>query len=539
MADIADLDAARKAASEKQRLLNEDARERLKRHTDEINKTFAVVNDHGTAWIFQEVDNPLRPGFRNIYRLKPQDFKLLFQNKSLTVMVPAPTRRDSDAIKAVSKSLAFWWLEDPRRREYLKGALFAPGQKLPKGVYNFWNGWAVPPIQPGRGAGWPLLQDHLYRVICSSHREWYEYLVNLLARMVQFPGERGEVAIVLRGTEGIGKGIAVSYLMKMFGTFALHLTNSLHLRSQYNAHLQYCILLFIDEAYWAGDKEFEGALRGMITEDRLAVEAKYENLHEAKNCLHLIMSSNVHWVAPVGLDDRRFFVLDVQDFRREQKEYFDALEHERDFGGGAQAMLYDLLHRDISNFDWRKIPDTPARRAQKRLSLDTVTQYWMMALDRGFAYRSKYGVPSLSEWSEFYSSDLLVAGYMQWCDDGRRYQRQSAEDLYRMLERLYGERQRPRIWLPMHEVERLVPGHGSHESPGKTGQSELPYPDPEPTEADGAAAAPGPVEGLPDDPAHVVVMGYRRRGYRVGTLEEARARFDQVLGPLDTPWNRS
>jgi hypothetical protein len=91
----------------------------------------------------------------------------------------------------------------------------------------------------------------------------------------------------------------------------------------------------------------------------------------------------------------------------------------------------------------------------------------------------------------------------------------------------------------MHEVERLVPGHGSHESPGKTGQSELPYPDPEPTEADGAAAAPGPVEGLPDDPAHVVVMGYRRRGYRVGTLEEARARFDQVLGPLDTPWNRS
>jgi hypothetical protein len=207
-------------------------------------------------------------------------------------------------------------------------------------VYNTWLGWAVEPIKPRRGVAiCDKFLEHMFDIICSGEQDWYDYTFNWLAYMVQHPGEPGQIAIVLRGGEGIGKGIFASYLLRIFGPHALHLHNSAHLQGRYNIHLQNCSFLFVDEAYWPGDKAFEGAMRGMITEERLPVEPKYQNLFETNNCLHLLISSNNQWVVPMAIGARRFVVFDVPDTRKGQKDYFDALVRERDAEGGPSALL--------------------------------------------------------------------------------------------------------------------------------------------------------------------------------------------------------
>ena len=35
----------------------------------------------------------------------------------------------------------------------------------------------------------------------------YEYVMSWMARMIQFPGQQGEVAIVLKGIEGLEKAL--------------------------------------------------------------------------------------------------------------------------------------------------------------------------------------------------------------------------------------------------------------------------------------------------------------------------------------------
>jgi hypothetical protein len=497
-------------------------REKRDQFLDGLNKDFCVVNDHGVSWIFQEVENQLRPGFRNIYRLREQDFELLYKNERLTAPVPAPSTQDPNLVKLVTKTAAEWWLESRQRRQFRKGVEFAPGQKLRSGWYNTFSGFAVEPLKPSASSGCPLFHQHAL-LMCAGDRVCYDYLLNWMARAIQQPGSPGRTLIVLAGKQGVGKGELVQYWLKLFGPYGLHLRDPAQLHGQFNLHLQQCIGLYADEAIWAGDKTIRGILYGLATEDRIPIRAMYQNLYEANNCLHLIMASNHNWVAQVDTDDRRTVVFEAPDTKKGDKAYFGALAREREHAG-ARTLLWELQHRNISNFNPEEIPDTPARRRQKRLGLSSCQAFWLDVLDREYVYCSDYGVRSVEEWQPFVSTQLVWAGYNQWMDVPRRYQRETNEDLGRMLTELYGDSTRPRGWHPVREVKK--PGHrGSADS----AQPGLTYPDTdERIDRD---------HRLPDDPEGLVVLKPRPRGYTVGDILQARDRFDALYGPLDTPWH--
>ena len=73
------------------------------------------------------------------------------------------------------------------------------------------------------------------------------------------------------------------------------------------------------------------------------------------NFKHFIFSSNERWPIHMDSDDRRFFVLKVGENRKEDHDYFQAITTELD-NGGYEALLFDLLNEDITNFNPRSIP---------------------------------------------------------------------------------------------------------------------------------------------------------------------------------------
>jgi hypothetical protein len=54
-------------------------------------------------------------------------------------------------------------------------------------------------------------------------------------------------------------------------------------------------------------------------------------------------------------------------------------------------MLHDLLALDISGFEVRAVPQTEALKVQKALSLNSVEQWWLDILSRGFLWKSRHG----------------------------------------------------------------------------------------------------------------------------------------------------
>jgi phage/plasmid-associated DNA primase len=235
-----------------------------------------------------------------------------------------------------------------------------------------------------------------------------------MARAVQLPAQQGEVAVVLRGGKGVGKGILGHILRKLFGQHGMYISQSKHLVGAFNAHLRDCVFLFADEAFFAGDKSSEGVLKSLITEDVITIEPKGQNAILCKNRLHTLMASNEKWVVPASLDERRFLILDVSNAHFGDYPYFDKIKTEME-AGGYEAMLHDLLNYDISGFNVRRVPGTAALDDQKKLSLLHELQWWHDVLARRYVYRSKHGLEAyFGRWHDLVSTEILFDSYQDF-----------------------------------------------------------------------------------------------------------------------------
>ena len=140
------------------------------------------------------------------------------------------------------------------------------------------------------------------------------------------------------------------------------------------------MFLLGDEAVWGGDKRAEAKLKEMITEPTTICEFKGKDSFQIKSFIRLMLQTNSEWAAPVSLTDRRYFVLDVSEMRLNDHVFFKEVENEKK-NGGAEALLNVLQQFDLSDFEVREFPDTPARQEQKLLSLQPLQEWWYSLLN--------------------------------------------------------------------------------------------------------------------------------------------------------------
>ncbi|GMV70897.1 MAG: hypothetical protein DYG93_08480 [Leptolyngbya sp. PLA2] len=338
-----------------------------------LNEQFAVVADFGGRCrvVWDEDDEVM-----GRKRLRHQAFED-FRNRFMHVQVQVGA---TDKGVPITKPLGQWWLQHEHRRQYER-VVFAPGRELGPHVYNMWQGFACD-ARPGDCS---LFLAHVRENLCRGDERAYEYLMNWMARCVQRPAEPGEVAVVLRGKEGTGKGFVAKTFGGLFGRHYVQVTDPKHLVGSFNAHLQDIVVVFADEAFYAGDKKHASILKTIITESEKLVERKGVDAEPARNYVHLIMASNEDWVVPVGLEDRRFFVLDVGEGRMQDSAYFEAISQQMR-SGGREALLHLLLTRDVSSF--RVLGDRPltdALAAQKQQTLRGPESVLLDYLVRGVA----------------------------------------------------------------------------------------------------------------------------------------------------------
>lgn len=349
-------------------MASSDGKKIIPEYIDKLNKEYFVSQESGKTSVYSEEYNDDLQRLI-LKRMTFPDFRNFHNNNRVQTGV--------DGIgNPVYGKLGTVWLEHPDRRQY-SGIVMAPNRVNPD-KYNRWKGFSVKPI---RGS-WKKMKDHIFTIICSRNQELFDYVMGWLARMVQFPHMVGEVALVLQGGRGTGKGKLGNWICLLFGQHACHVTNGNHVTGDFNSHLQDCVFLFADEAFWAGDKQAENILKSYITEPTIAISQKFMDLRTVKNMLHVLMASNNDWIVPAGVDERRYCVLKVSDERKQDHEYFKAIDEEME-NGGLSAMLYDLLDYDLSNFEVRKVPQTKALFEQKIQSLDPFMEWWYNKLEEG------------------------------------------------------------------------------------------------------------------------------------------------------------
>jgi hypothetical protein len=356
---------------------------------EEMNEKYAVIHTKSTYILIEKNDHTFVLDSRSsLIHLHENDFFT-----------------DSNG-KAQNK--AKFWLKHPDRRTY-KNLVFDP--KKPghhDGNYNIFKGFSVDPQKGDCSLYW----RHVLEVICAGNNTHYEYLRKWMACVIQKPTLLA-TAIVLRGLQGTGKNLFVEFLGSLFGIHFLTLTSLDQIVGRFNNHLQNAYLLFANEAIWGGNKKEVGALKALITDKTIFIEAKGKDGYQIENNRHLVICSNEDWAAPVDLDDRRFFCLNVSPQYKGNTAYFKALVQQMETGG-LSALLFDLMHEDLMGFDPRIMPENDSGFDMKMKSASTVEKYVYEALKA-----SAWNLASADHAWEFgdRSCQGIFQNYKDWCKE--------------------------------------------------------------------------------------------------------------------------
>lgn len=312
---------------------------------DSMNKAAAKVLEGGKARVWH--DGQL---------LAPEEFHKFFDYRTITVE------------KKEIPLTRIWW-SHPRARRYENGLTFGPDKP---GALNLWQGWAV---EPSPTTSCERFLEHV-RFVAGEHADW---LLDWMAHFVQHPWERTGTAVVIRGLKGAGKDTIANYLAKLCPENRIIVADPRHILGNFNAHLERTLLLHIEEGSWAGDKQAESILKNRITAPEILIERKGIDPVARKNYARVFISSNSDWVVPATNDERRWFVLNVQEVR--SSAYFDELYGEM-YNGGPCALLAFLTSRAITH-DLRKPPMTDALGEQVLETLTGVDRWWFDVLTSG------------------------------------------------------------------------------------------------------------------------------------------------------------
>lgn len=224
------------------------------------------------------------------------------------------------------------WLNWVGRKTYYHTAMRPYGigldDPMSEGEFNLFRGWAVEP-KAGDCSKFLL---HVEQIVCGGDRKQFEWLMSWASDLVKFPQFKKGTVIVLRGKKGCGKTTLLLVLLAL-----LHPANRImldkpdQLVGRFNGHIASSVLVGSEEAFFAGDKRVDGALKNLITSTEVAVESKGVNIFMVQNHVHIVMCTNEDWAVPATEDERRYFVLDVADTYAEDAKnpetgaYFNAL----------------------------------------------------------------------------------------------------------------------------------------------------------------------------------------------------------------------
>jgi hypothetical protein len=405
---------------------------------EELNEKHFVTMIGGKTTVVNEVYDPAMERQSLTYS-SPTDFKNFYSNR----FVPVEDRH---------VPLGTFWFNNPDRRQY-KGITFMPGESSPyQGNYNLWGGFNVDPIHsnsndPFDVEAFSCFLNHIHQNIANGDDYTAKYVISWMADLVQHPRKRLGVSLVLRSdAQGTGKGLFARIFGHLFGKHYLHITNPRHLTGNFNAHLIDCILLFADEAFWAGDKSSEGALKTLITEEYRAVEIKGKDVFQTRNFTRLLIASNKSWVVPSELHDRRFVILDVNQQRARDTEYFGKMMKQMK-SGGYEALLWFLLNLKIEIDLLNGMPETDAMKNSKVYSMTPVQTFWYECLVEG-------EFESGNDWEGPHSKRNL---YQSFKDQSRKNEHTSKEVFMKELKKIIDFKQtrilreRSLIFAPLEE----------------------------------------------------------------------------------------
>ena len=311
----------------------------------------------------------------SVYFVKPEKARSVHKNEP--VYLPDPNKNG----KPKAYNPFDLWEASKARRDISHIIFEPPGSvnRVPHNAFNLWSGFNV---LPEAGDAHEPFLDHIFNVVCQGDEKVYRWVLAWLADLIQAPGLKPGLVLVLRGAHGTGKSIILEYLAQILGRHAHKSNTKEAYTGRFNMHLRDKVLVGLEEAFHAGDRKAASELKDLVTSSTMESEQKFHDKVTLSNHLHFLITANHDWTVSVEGGDRRYAVLDVSSARKEDKAYFKPIWDALNYGKGASNLLHFLQNYKYDRQELWPLPRTDARSDQIERTLDAPEQ-WLLAVIRG------------------------------------------------------------------------------------------------------------------------------------------------------------
>ena len=317
--------------------------------------------------IFNEGKNQFDDQFplRQIQKTNIEDF-LLNHGALMPEFIPESevVFDPTDTAKETNLSKAPYYVNTFRKSKYMQNALKLPGE-LTLGD--------TPRLQ----AQCPLIHTLLLHILGDGPSE-LERFINWLAYIFQTK-RKSETAWVLGGTQGTGKQIFYSYVLRpLFGEQHVQVRKLQDIEENFNLYMRDALFLVVDEFHMGSANssvtKIADKLKNQITERTLTIRAMRTNQFEAPSYTNFLFLTNRHDAVNLDTDDRRYNIAPRQETKLIEK-------HPEVLGN---LSMIELELQDFANFlnSWaynetlvRTPIDNVAKKDMRRNAMSVIEEF--------------------------------------------------------------------------------------------------------------------------------------------------------------------
>lgn len=248
-----------------------------------------------------------------------------------------------------------WWPGEPQviHDVFIDGNGWRPARGR-----RIYNKYLPPPELPGDPAAAGRWVEHVRKLWPAAAE--HEYFFDYCAHMVQHPDVKCNAAIVLSGTQGIGKDAALYPVKAAIGNWNTKGIDPDELFSPYKPWLE-TLMLVVDEVRPSKDEHQASSAYNILKPiivappDTLPLNDKYAKLRYIINRVRVFITTNDWMSMYIPPEDRRMFMMhsplpqkwnEAEGMPLYFVELFDWFEH-----GGAGHVAAWLRARDLSAFN--------------------------------------------------------------------------------------------------------------------------------------------------------------------------------------------
>ncbi len=266
------------------------------------------------------------------------------------------------------------WLDDEEKLRYRTMGVYP--KNCPEDVYNKWEDFDInkKSIPNGEGNAQPFI-DLLWD-LSGSEQNSYEYILKWLAYLVQYPEEKPQTAIGIKGKFGIGKNL-------LFGLVGEDIMGSKHyfetsnpLDDIFGTHAtqhEGKKLIFVDEMEVSIQRKVSERMKAFITNKSLTINPKGISPYNVDHLAGYIFAGNGFLVA-VPEDDRRFVLFEATgkyihssgEGRKFVREWFKWKKDPKNL-----KAVYDLLMTTETDIEYLK-HERPVTAYYKKVRLQSL-----------------------------------------------------------------------------------------------------------------------------------------------------------------------